>query len=248
MNNLPVNGKRHITITVLYDNYLFKEKLKTGTLVANWGFSCLVEGTEKTILFDTGSDGETLLSNMRILGINPEIIDTVVISHNHWDHIGGLLSILERNNKASLFLPASDNSISIENVSALKILLKKETVEICKDVFLTGEMGTNIKEQSIILNTNRGLIVITGCAHPGIVDILKKTKEIIDRDIYFVLGGFHLKAMTDNEINKIISEFRNLGVLKVGPAHCTGDKAIRLFKSAYGENFVKIGVGKVLQF
>ncbi len=235
--------KNRITITILFDNYVFSKGLKSG-----WGFSCIIKGVEKTILFDTGGDGDILFYNINKLNVNPKEIEYIVISHNHWDHIGGLLSILERNNNVSLYLPASDNSISIQKVESLKILLKKEPVEICKDVFLTGEMGTNIKEQSIILNTNRGLIVITGCAHPGIVDILKKAKDIIDKDIYFVLGGFHLKAMTDNEINEVIREFKNLNVLKVGPTHCTGDKAIKLFKSEYDENFVKIGVGKVLQF
>ena len=62
---------------------------------------------------------------------------------------------------------------------------------LCKNVYLTGEMGFSIKEQSLILNTPEGLIVITGCAHPGIVEIVKKAKAMLNRDIYLAIGGFH---------------------------------------------------------
>ena len=120
-------------------------------------------------------------------------------------------------------------------------------VEICKNVFLTGEMGSRVIEQSLVVNTDRGMIVITGCAHPGIVEILKKAKEIIDNDIYLVLGGFHLLEKSEKEIQEIIKKFKKLGVQRVGATHCTGDKAISLFKRAFGDNYVQMGVGKVVR-
>jgi len=120
-------------------------------------------------------------------------------------------------------------------------------VEICKNVFSTGEMGTQIKEQSLILNTSKGLVVITGCAHPGIVDIVRRAKEMIDKNIYLVFGGFHLMQKSEVEVKNIISQFKDLGVEKVGATHCTGERAIQLFKQAYGDDFVQMGVGRVIK-
>ena len=243
MNNTAKKNK--IKITILFDNYIYNKRLKTG-----WGFSCIIEGFEKRILFDTGSDGEILLSNMNKLGLNPGDVDCIIISHNHWDHTGGLGLFLEKNNNILLYLPASDHNFILKKDRAFKgkILLKEKPVEICRHVFLTGEMGTNIKEQSVLLNTDIGLIIITGCAHPGITNILEKARDIINKNIYFGLGGFHLMNMSENEIKHVISEFRKFGVAQVGATHCTGDRAIELFKYAYGENIVKVGVGKILNF
>ena len=99
----------------------------------------------------------------------------------------------------------------------------------------------------MILDTSKGLVVITGCAHPGIVDIVRKAKEILDKEIYLVFGGFHLLQHSAQQVEKIIEQFKDLGVQKVGATHCTGDKAIEMFKKAYGDNFVTLGVGKALK-
>ena len=233
-----------ITITILYDNYIFSEGLKT-----DWGYSCIIEGTEKTILFDTGTKSDILFHNINKLNVNPKDVELVAISHNHGDHTGGLFAFLDENNKVTVYLPASfpDEFVSrVENAGA-KVVSVDKPVEICKDVSLTGEMGGLIKEQSLILNTSKGLVVITGCAHPGIVGIVKRAKEVIDKEIYLVFGGFHLLNKSEDEVNQIISQFKDLGVMKVGATHCTGDKAIELFKDAYKENFVQMGVGKAIK-
>lgn len=233
-----------ITITILYDNYVFGEGLKT-----DWGFSCIIEGTEKTILFDTGTKSDILFHNINKLKVDPEGVELVAISHNHGDHTGGLFSFLKENNEVIVYLPVSfpdEFFRRVEKVGAKAVAVDKP-VEIGKDVSLTGEMGGRIKEQSLILNTNRGLVVITGCAHPGIVKIVKKAKEILDKKIYLVFGGFHLLEKSEGEVKEIIDQFKDLGVLKVGATHCTGDRAIELFKEAYGKNFVQMGVGRVIK-
>jgi 7,8-dihydropterin-6-yl-methyl-4-(beta-D-ribofuranosyl)aminobenzene 5'-phosphate synthase len=89
--------------------------------------------------------------------------------------------------------------------------------------------------------------VITGCAHPGIVEIVRKSKAILPKDIHLVFGGFHLPRKSEAEIEQIISEFRMLGVKKAGPTHCTGKRAIQMFKKAYGPDFVQMGVGRILK-
>ena len=237
-------SKDFMTLTILYDNYIFDKDLKS-----DWGFSCFIKGTEKTILFDTGTKGELLLDNITKLKIDPKDAELIVLSHIHNDHTGGLLSFLEKNDNVSVYIPESFPANFVKSIKQMKaqVIPVDKPVEICKNVFLTGEMGSRVIEQSLVVNTDRGMIVITGCAHPGIVEILKKAKEIIDNDIYLVLGGFHLLEKSEKEIQEIIKKFKKLGVQRVGATHCTGDKAISLFKRAFGDNYVQMGVGKVVR-
>jgi len=231
-----------VQITIVYDNYPFQAGLKT-----SHGFSCLVRGMEKTILFDTGGeDGEILLQNLHALQVNPKDVDLVVISHEHNDHVGGLAAFLRENNQVTVFLPASCNADLVKSVgeAKAKCVLVKDPLEICKNVYLTGQV---LFEQALVLNTEKGLTVITGCAHPGIVSMLYRAKEILPKNIDLVLGGFHLGALPEDGVKKIIRDFRELGVSKVGATHCTGDRAIQLFKDAYRDNYVPLGVGKVVK-
>ncbi|MFQ5721966.1 MAG: hypothetical protein ACE5GI_05705 [Candidatus Aminicenantales bacterium] len=116
--------------------------------------------------------------------------------------------------------------------------------QICEGAFTTGVVNGWIKEQSLILDSNKGLIVMTGCAHPRIVKILILTKYLLQKDIFLVLGGFHLAGFDKQEIKEIIARFQELGVNQVGPAHCSGDEARRLFVQEYKNDFITIGVGK----
>jgi 7,8-dihydropterin-6-yl-methyl-4-(beta-D-ribofuranosyl)aminobenzene 5'-phosphate synthase len=231
-----------VTITILYDNYPFGEGLKT-----DWGFSCIIEGTEKTILFDTGTRSDILFH--KSLNVNFKNVDLVPLSHNHGDHTGGLFAFLKENNKVTVYVPASFPDSFKQRVkdSGAKIVSVDEPVGICKNVHLTGEITGPVNEQALILDTNKGLVVITGCAHPGIVGMVKRAKEVVKKDVYLVFGGFHLRGKSEAEVKEIIRQFKELGVQKVGATHCTGDLAIGLFKQAYGENFVQMGVGRVIQ-
>lgn len=244
MDKIPAVEENPITFTILYDNYVFNEGLK-----ADWGFSCLIQGTERTILFDTGTKSNLFLDNVRKLKVNPQDVELVAISHNHGDHTGGLFAFLKENHNVSVYLPASfpdDFFKRVENAEAKCVAVDKP-VEICKDVFSTGEMGTMIIEQSLVLNSDKGLIVVTGCAHPGIVDIVKKAKDILEGEVYLVFGGFHLLRHSETQVKEIINQFRDLGIQKVGATHCTGDRAIEMFKEAYGDDFIQMGVGRVIK-
>ena len=232
-----------ISITVVYDNNPYKQGLETG-----WGFSAFITGPEKTILFDTGGDGSLLLSNMEKLAIEANKIDIVVLSHIHPDHTGGLGSFLEKNPNVTVYLPKSFPTKFKDKVQAqgAKIVEVKHPLKICENVWSTGQLGKWIKEQSLIIRTERGLIVITGCAHPGIVNIVNAAKDLVKEDILLVMGGFHLEWATKGRIEKIISAFKRLGVQNVGLCHGSGDKARSLFEEHSGKNYMNVGAGKVI--
>jgi 7,8-dihydropterin-6-yl-methyl-4-(beta-D-ribofuranosyl)aminobenzene 5'-phosphate synthase len=229
-----------LRLTVIYDNYPHVEGLRT-----EWGFSCLVEGAEKLILFDTGGEAPVLLANMDSLSIDPREIDIVVLSHIHEDHTGGLWDFLAVNPDVTVYMPQSfpeDFKKRVTDAGAEAIAVK-DPVEICQNAYSVGELGGWIKEQSLALRTNEGVVVITGCAHPGIVPIVERAGEILDDQVLLAMGGFHLLRTGGGDIGDVISDLQELGVAYTAPSHCTGDGARHLFQESFEANYIEMGVG-----
>jgi 7,8-dihydropterin-6-yl-methyl-4-(beta-D-ribofuranosyl)aminobenzene 5'-phosphate synthase len=242
-NEITISGTQIVTITIVYDNTQFDHRLRSA-----WGFSALVEYHGYSLLFDTGGEGQILLENMRLMGIDSTQIDSVVLSHIHDDHTGGLTALLDTGIKPVVYLlesfPASfkrqvEKRTQVQEVSVVQ--------PIAEDIWTTGEMGVAIPEQSLIIQTEQGLVVITGCAHPGIVAIVEQAQGTMNQPIRLVLGGFHLINKSEAEIDTILSDFNRLGVEQVAPCHCTGEYAISRFAAAYGDNFIQIGAGSTIQ-
>jgi 7,8-dihydropterin-6-yl-methyl-4-(beta-D-ribofuranosyl)aminobenzene 5'-phosphate synthase len=231
-------------IMVIFDNVSYNKQLKSA-----WGFSCIIEGMSRVILFDTGSDGNILLSNMKKMGIDPRDVEMVFLSHIHGDHTGGLSVFLQANSSAIVYLPASfppsfQDSITSQG-SKFKTLEKPEN--LFGQVYTTGELGSWIKEQSLVIDTPKGLVIVTGCAHPGIVQIVSRAKDWLKKNVYLLVGGFHLAGQTQRELQRIAGELKKLGVEKVAPSHCTGDAARKLFRDLWGQNFVESGLGATIE-
>ncbi len=238
-----MTGVPSVTITVIFDNNTFDPRLKTA-----WGFSALVEYGRHTLLFDTGGDGRILRENMRILGIDPTRIESVVLSHAHGDHTGGLAAVLESASHPVVYLlPSFAEAYKEDTGRKAKVVEVSRGLMITEGLYTTGEIAGGIPEQALIVHTPEGLIVITGCAHPGIVDIVELARGIIESPISLVLGGFHLSSKSNSEIEAILNDFQGLEVSQVAPCHCTGELAIRMFAERYGDNFIQVGVGSVIQ-
>lgn len=244
-NDAVNESMSHITkpikVSVLYDNLAFREDMSK-----DWGFSCLIQGMPKTILFDTGASGKILLGNMEKLGLSPRQVEVVLISHEHKDHAHGLESLLDENPNIEVWLPDFFSQAYKDSVCAkgAELVSVNEFQNICEGVYTTGIIAGWIKEQSLILQTPNGLVLITGCAHPRLVKIIDHVLSFFDSQIYLVMGGFHLAGFEKNEIQAIIKRCRQAGVQKVGPAHCSGELAHTLFRNAYGSDYIKIGVGQ----
>lgn len=232
-------------ITVICDNYTTRDDLE-----ASWGFACLIVLDDKNILFDTGSDGVVLSRNMARLGIDPASIDLLMISHQHWDHVGGIYAILSVRHDLRVCV---GHSFSVHFQEDMKrygtaIIETEGAGEILPGLFTTGEMEGLLPEQAALLRTQAGTVVITGCAHPGIVRIVAAAKKILPKDdIALVMGGFHLLNDGDDEILKIIERFKALGVRYAAASHCSGERARELFARQYAEHFIALGAGSVIE-
>lgn len=233
-------------IKILFDKDTKNKKLHTG-----WGVSFLID---EKILFDTGENGQWLIENMGNLKVNIDKIRTVVISHDHWDHTGGLWELLKK--KEGLVVYACPNFSSEFKEKAKKLkgkLIETEKVtEIAKNIFITGEIGGTYQglympEQARIVKTENGISVITGCAHPGIVKMVEEVKKKLSQSqLYLVFGGFHLMDKDKKTIEIVMERFKEMEVKKVGPTHCSGMEAERMFKERYRDNFVPIKTGQTL--
>lgn len=245
----PVQGQQaagtsSLTITILYDNYGFDARCAT-----DWGFSALIETGDHTVLLDTGTQGSILLENMRLLGKDPHTIEAVVISHAHGDHTGGLEALLGTGVRPKVYLLASfPADLHRQCAAKTEVFDTVPGQEIAPGIRTTGEVSGPIPEQALIVATAEGPLVITGCAHPGVVRMAEQAGEVTGTVPMGVIGGFHLGGSDQVTLEGIVARFRGLGIRRAGPSHCTGDPAIELFRTAYGADFIALGAGRVLTF
>ncbi|MEA3255818.1 MAG: MBL fold metallo-hydrolase [Candidatus Altiarchaeota archaeon] len=217
-------------LTILYDNEVCRKGLKPG-----FGFSCLIEAAGRNILFDVGWDGGILLHNMKALDLNPPEVDVIVLSHEHWDHAGGLNQVLAEVGDVVVYVPASFSDNMKKEIKLRAGLTEvKGPQELLEGVYSTGELpGTgrypDIREQSLAVKSREGLVVVTGCSHPGLDVILKKASGF--GKLYGVVGGFH--------------GFNRYDALKglelIVPTHCTVHK--KEIRDRYKDKVEQGGVG-----
>jgi 7,8-dihydropterin-6-yl-methyl-4-(beta-D-ribofuranosyl)aminobenzene 5'-phosphate synthase len=210
----------------------------------HWGISFLID---RDVLFDTFGIPAVLDKNLKKLDNNPSRIRHIVISHNHWDHISGLWDIILKNKDISVYLCPNSGEGLKEKIGEFgaRVIESSDFVKIKDHIYVTGEIigkydSQPMCEQALVVSSKRGLVIITGCAHPGIIPIVEMVKDHFGEKIYTVIGGFHLIDKNKNEIIEVINKFKTLGITKIGPTHCTGELATGLMREAYQGNFMDI--------
>lgn len=244
-------------ITVLVENTAGKSGL-----LGEHGFSALIETPSRKFLFDTGQ-GMTILHNIQALNIDLKDVDSIVLSHGHYDHTGGLSDVLSVTDTRVVFShpgvsrqmfsqntdgTVRENGISHQNREAL---MKAEWIHVrcCTalggGVYLTGSIPRQTDfedtggrffsdsgctdcddlrdDQALFWCTNQGTVVLSGCSHSGVVNLLRYVRKLTsNRPVYAFIGGMHLTHATQNRIDRTIRAFREFGVQKLYPCHCTG--------------------------
>ncbi|SHG91625.1 MBL fold metallo-hydrolase [Tepidibacter thalassicus] len=271
-------------IITLMDNYSKEKKF-----ISEHGLSMYIEKDGVKILFDTGQS-KNFTINSRLLNVDLSNLDFVVLSHGHYDHTGGFRYLVE-NFKSEYTLFVGDKFFNekysyngenyrfsgnnfdlkflVENNININIV-KKDIVEICKDVFIVKNFEASsgfekinkrfyLKENgeynidnfddeiAIVIKTEKGLVVVVGCSHIGIVNILSTIRDRFKQRIHMVLGGSHLKEADSNRIDMTIDYLKNEKIDIVSLCHCTGDEAIEKLLDS-GIKFLKNSVGTIINF
>ncbi|RLF01911.1 MAG: MBL fold metallo-hydrolase [Thermoprotei archaeon] len=222
-----------------------------GGLKAAWGLSIYVEAGRAKFLFDAGPDPQVLEENMRALGISAEALDFIVISHEHGDHVGGLPAIAEANPGLTVYVPKGMSPSTREWIKSLgfKVVEVEKPTTICEGVAVTGPLYGPPYEQALITYVKGvGLIVVTGCSHPGIEKILAYVHNITGLPIYAVIGGFHLVGAGEARLANVANALRGAGVGEVYPIHCSGEGARKYLSEALGPAYRDGHVGTMLEY
>lgn len=237
-----------VQIQLLYDNI----PGAPGTR-ALWGFSAMItlgpEGGRERLLFDTGSNGRVLLANMAALGVAPTGIDWLFLSHPHWDHIGGLDSILELNPHIKCVLHQGFSKHLVGDLLDLGVrclIIDHDPMEFAPGVHSTGMLESEPPEHALVLKTTAGAAVISGCAHPGMSALVTKANGFLSAPARWAIGGFHLLYADAAAIAQEISALRALGITDVMATHCTGEAGIEAFARAFGGHARPGGAGAQL--
>ena len=221
-------------------------------LVGHWGISFLVDDH---VLFDTFASFRALAKRLHDIHVPLEQIQAVVISHDHWDHIGGLWELLVKRQGLDVYLPAYTSEATKQRVrdAGSRVMDASGEKMIRPNIYLSEELmggfkGGKVAEQSLVIQSDKGLVIVVGCAHPGIAEIVHKARQLFNLPVYGVIGGFHLMHSTISDVRRCAAELKQAGVVLVAPTHCTGWRAEKEFKSVFNENFISLREGQNLFF
>ena len=215
-------------VLILYDN-LARPPLREG-----WGFSALIEVGDRRILFDAGADRLVLQHNVEALGLDLSQVTDVFLSHPHCDHLGGLSYILEEAKRVRIWAPWVMEDYLRPRAKAAKaeLILVRGPRKLGEGLWTTGVMGRGVKEHGLVVTTNKGAALITGCAHPGIHHMAARAAQLVGERLYLVLGGFHLAGLSEERLSRLIRELAR-STETVFPGHCSGEGPSSALREAF---------------
>ena len=281
---------KRVDITVLVEDTVHEARMR-----AEHGLSLYIDAGGYRILFDTGASA-LFLGNAKNLGLHLNDLDALVLSHNHYDHTGGVEFLIDLYSGApSIFAhpktfsqsyakpktecktqPAGGAAraigfpypLGLEGLQkrGLKLTMNREPLEIHKDIWLSGEVPRNcpfeevgnrffldpqlkradnvIDDQSLICKTDKGLIVISGCCHSGMVNTLEAVATLFPGiPVWAVVGGFHLLHADAKRLKRSVDYLKSLDPQQVAAGHCTGFDALCSLRRAFGKRFRRLSVG-----
>ncbi len=225
------------TLTVLVDNHPYRRGLETA-----WGFSLLVSRQGRYILFDTGPSPRVLEENAARLGVDLSRVSVIVVSHRHMDHCGGLPALPRA---AQLYIPPDPWLASYAEGLGFNPVEVNNTRRVAPGVYVLAPLYGPPWEVALALVTGRGVVVVTGCAHPGVVGFVREALRL--GRVYMVIGGFHLAGAPAGVVRGVVEELVSLGVEKIAPLHCSGEAIVEYLRERHPGMLVEAGVGYTLR-
>ncbi|MGC8607660.1 MAG: MBL fold metallo-hydrolase [Vulcanisaeta sp.] len=220
-----------IKLTVINDNK------PNSSLLNDWGWSILIETDKWVLLYDADTEPRIMENNIKALGIDLNRIDAAFLSHYHADHYGGFKYIGEIRRGLVVYVPDVDDVLRRWGLNPVTV---RDSKEVLEDAVTTGVMsGMGVYEHSLIIKlSGYGSVVVVGCSHPGIDNIVKRSHELLG-DVYLVIGGFHGPSRQQLDVVAKYSRY-------VCPAHCSGDEARHYVSVAYRDKYCDVKTGTVI--
>lgn len=233
-----------INLTILFDNEPGRPDLE-----CLWGFAALIETRGRRVLFDSGSNGRVLPRNMGRLQIDPSEVDLIFLSHAHWDHIGGLDSMLEWVPQTTVAVHAGFSKhliADLERLCGQAIIVDETPQTLGPGLVSTGMLPSEPPEQALVIDDDADgtTALITGCAHPGIAELTARAAKLTGRPVTWAVGGFHLMYADPPAIAATADRLREQGVHHLLATHCTGPAARGLLAARWGHRFIDAGAGR----
>jgi 7,8-dihydropterin-6-yl-methyl-4-(beta-D-ribofuranosyl)aminobenzene 5'-phosphate synthase len=253
-----------IKITSLAENTTYRH----GCL-AQHGQSILIETDNYKLLFDVGEVLGAVEHNLSQLNLNLDEIDDILISHRHIDHIGGLKNMLPKLKNQRLFLPLQMGQPQIKNhpykynflpknengehnlaisqedskiINSYKnrVVIDKDGKELSNNIFTTGCVGEYMMEQAIVIDQEKlGIVVVLGCSHPGVEELIKKAMKVTgNKKLRGIIGGMHYTDYSNEEMQKHAKIIKNMNPEFIMPAHCTTVDGARVLSEVIGDKVV----------
>ncbi|MDD2585186.1 MAG: MBL fold metallo-hydrolase [Syntrophomonadaceae bacterium] len=274
-----------VEITILVENTTPVPKL-----IGEYGFAALVKTDNQQILFDTGSK-DALLTNSIILGINLEKIDSIVLSHGHFDHTGALVPLLGKYGGKPIYAhsnlfarrPFKRGANNFQDIGCAFTKKSAEEkgaefkfidhpTEIYPHIYCSGEVprvtdyedvGGNFKceangeliddklidDGALIVDHPEGLIILSGCAHSGIINMIKHAIAITGQSkVLAFIGGTHLIRASDERLAKTVTALREIDISQIIVSHCTGFYAAAKLYNELGSKVIKGETGMTFKY
>ncbi len=231
-----------LEIDIIYDN-----TAAVPAMEADWGFAALVRFNGRNVLFDSGTKPDLFLRNLEKLHVDPKTITAAVLSHEHDDHCNGIYELFPKNPSMKVYFLDSFAPRRFEQAAAIDMapVRVKGPREIVPGIFTTGQVDGPVAEQALVIETSKGVVVLTGCSHPGVVKMVETAeRQRATNAVRLLAGGFHMNGQEDARVQEQIAQLKALRVERIIPTHCTGDRAIELFSEAYGDACEHGGAGK----
>lgn len=258
-------------------------------LATEHGLSLYLQTNKHNILFDTGQ-GRLFLDNAKLMDIAMDDVDTVVISHGHYDHGGGLQIFFQHNKHAGIFIHkhaftrfwSQDNQGGLHPIGLNPDLADSQRLTLVDDYWRIDEeleLFAGVRErvlfspandsllrgfpgklapddfsheQSLIINSAQGSLLLAGCAHNGVVNIIERFIELKGTAPSLVVGGFHLMGGPElhPQLDKLVAKLADR--LRQYPTrfytnHCTGQRAYAILKNIMGEQINYLAAGDSIE-
>ncbi len=220
--------------------------------VTGWGFSAYVNFDQTRFLLDVGQKESVLEQNLKTFNVDPKDMEFLVVSLYHDGHLGAVSAVLRGNPGMRVYVPSE----RVKKIVGSNAVLIKKELEIKENLWLvnTAHRAVNIHDEdvselSVVLETQRGLVVLVGCGYPGITLIVKRIRQIFpDGPIYLLAGGFHMIDFEEEKIRAKGLEFLQRGVANISVNHCSGPLAEEVLGELFGADYIPSGVGATILF